>query len=63
MKFLVHCTLINIWVRGYLKKAKAFRYTTDKYYAKRYSSRQYAKQVIERLPEAWRKHMEIIDER
>ena len=61
--YLIHCTLIEMWVRKHLKKEKAYLCTLSKDQAKRYSSKQAALDAISRIPKAWREHMEVVRER
>jgi len=61
--YMIHCTLIEMWVRKYLRKENAYLCTLSKREAKRYSSKQAALDAISRIPKAWREHMEVVHER
>ena len=59
-KCIVHCTLIDIYIRDYERSVKKYSYTLNPNKAKVFANKAEAKSMILRLNQVWHKHMEII---
>ena len=59
-KCIVHCTLIDLYVRDYERSVKKYSYTLNQNKAKVFADKAEAKAMILRLHPVWQKHMEII---
>ena len=59
VKYLAHCTLLPIWIRGYDEASGKYTYTCCRQKAKRYSKPEYALMDIEELGPVWAANMEV----
>ena len=59
-KCIVHCTLIDLYVRDYERSVKKYSYTLNPNKAKVFANKAEAKATILKLNPVWHEHMEIV---